>query len=493
MEELSIGQQIVDKVSSLIQPCFFDGAQLLLQENTSLLDSIIIKIDNNPWRNGVIKGNAIFARIKSSGGNAYINVKDKFEEIFDTFGVVKLPVPESESKYDWIRIELQSFLKLLNDPSHDFIQAINDMFVECIAFPSFGCCSKYVECTNQGKCLHMDQLYATACQYRKNINSNKVVSHPLENIPNKDESKGKSIIDFPSQYVVLDLETTGLSPSWDRIIEIGALKVKDGCVIDKYQTLIYPEREIDSFIEQLTGITNEMLSDAPLIQDVLPAVDKFIGDSVIVGHNTHFDVNFLHEDYLWHLHKPFSNNFVDNIRIARKVFPELEHHRLSDVVEALHIESTGFHRAFSDCDYTFQCYEQMKQIVIEKMDGIENFKKLFKKKSYKGLDLKTLVAETDSFDEDHPLFGKVCVFTGTLQKYTRKEAAQIVVNFGGLCENRITQKTNLLIMGNNDYCAAIKDGKSTKQKKAEEYKLKGQDIEIIPESVFYDMIGSEES
>ena len=141
MKELSIGQQIVDKVSSLIQPYFFDGAQLLLQENTSLLDSIIIKIDNNPWRNGVIKGNAIFARIKSSGGNAYINVKDKFEEIFDTFGVVKLPVPESESKYDWIRIELQSFLKLLNDPSHDFIQAINDMFVECIAFPSFGCCS----------------------------------------------------------------------------------------------------------------------------------------------------------------------------------------------------------------------------------------------------------------------------------------------------------------------------------------------------------------
>ena len=68
-------------------------------------------------------------------------MKDKFEEIFDTFGVVKLPVPESGSKYDWIRIELQSFLKLLNDPSHDFIQAVNDMFVECIAFPSFGCCS----------------------------------------------------------------------------------------------------------------------------------------------------------------------------------------------------------------------------------------------------------------------------------------------------------------------------------------------------------------
>ena len=96
------------------------------------------------------------------------NIKE-WEEIFDTFGVVKLPVPESESKYDWIRIELQSFLKLLNDPSHDFIQAINDMFVECIAFPSFGCCSKYAECEKAGNCLHTDQLYATACQWRNHI------------------------------------------------------------------------------------------------------------------------------------------------------------------------------------------------------------------------------------------------------------------------------------------------------------------------------------
>ena len=91
-------------------------------------------------------------------------------------------------------------------------------------------------------------------------------------------------------------------------------------------------------------------------------------------------------------------------------------------------------------------------------------------------------------DNTHPLYNKVCVFTGTLEKYSRQEAAQIVVNLGGSCGNSVTKKTNYLILGNNDYCSMIKDGKSSKQKKAEEYKLKGQDIEIIPESVFYDMI-----
>ena len=496
--EKEFEQKIVDKISFLIKPEYLDHVQILLQENTGPTNSIVIRLENNPWRNGVIKGDIIFAKIKSTGETKYLNFKDKFLPVLNDLHVAYIPSSASEAKYDWIRVELNDFVKLLENPTENFIQAINMIYVKSIAFPAFGCCSKFNECSSKKECVHPDRLYSTACQYRKftdnvgvNFSSNIITvdtGDDFENTLCERIHKGKSLIDFPSEYVVLDLETTGLSPSWDRIIEIGALKVKDGCIIDKYQTLIYPERKIDSFIEQLTGITNEMLSVAPLIQDVLPIVDKFIGNSVIVGHNTHFDVDFMYENYLWHLHKPFSNNFIDNMRIARKVFSELEHHRLVDIVQALHIESSGFHRALSDCDYTFQCHEQMKQIVIEKMDGIENFKKLFKKKSYRELDLKTLVAETDSFDEDHPLFGKVCVFTGTLQKYTRKEAAQIVVNFGGLCENRITQKTSLLIMGNNDYCAAIKDGKSTKQKKAEEYKLKGQDIEIIPESVFYDMI-----
>ena len=95
------------------------------------------------------------------------------------------------------------------------------------------------------------------------------------------------------------------------------------------------------------------------------------------------------------------------------------------------------------------------------------------------------------FDETHPLYGKLCVFTGTLEKMQRKDAMQIVVDLGGQVGNSVTKKTNFLILGNNDYCPLIKDGKSSKQKKAETLKLAGNDIEIISEDVFYDMISEE--
>lgn len=98
-----------------------------------------------------------------------------------------------------------------------------------------------------------------------------------------------------------------------------------------------------------------------------------------------------------------------------------------------------------------------------------------------------IVPTVEEFDENHPLYGKTCVFTGTLDNLPRKDAMQLVVNVGGFCGNSVTKKTDYLILGNNDYCSSIKGGKSAKQKKAEELQLSGSDIEIIPESVFYDM------
>lgn len=111
-----------------------------------------------------------------------------------------------------------------------------------------------------------------------------------------------------------------------------------------------------------------------------------------------------------------------------------------------------------------------------------------KNKSHSYVSAKDIVTTKDDFDETHPLYGKTCVFTGTLEKMSRKDAMQIVVDYGGLVGNSVTKKTNYLILGNNDYCSSIKDGKSSKQKKAEALKLSGNDIEIISESVFYDMI-----
>ena len=94
-------------------------------------------------------------------------------------------------------------------------------------------------------------------------------------------------------------------------------------------------------------------------------------------------------------------------------------------------------------------------------------------------------------DVDNPLYGKVCVFTGTLDRFTRTQAEKIVESIGGIIGKGVTKKTAYLILGNNDYNLAVKNGKSNKQKKAEELLLQGCDIKIIPEDTFYEMIGED--
>lgn len=102
--------------------------------------------------------------------------------------------------------------------------------------------------------------------------------------------------------------------------------------------------------------------------------------------------------------------------------------------------------------------------------------------------VKNIKTENTEFDEDSPIFGNMFVFTGVLEKMTRRDAMQIVVDRGGLCGDGITKKTNFLILGNSEYCAVLRGAKSSKQKKAESMILAGYDIEIISEDVFYEMI-----
>ena len=167
---------------------------------------------------------------------------------------------------------------------------------------------------------------------------------------------------------------------------------------------------------------------------------------------------------------------------------ELPHHRLSDLATFYNVSYDGAHRALTDCKITQECFEKLQESILKEYSSLEDFIKNSVSKSKGTINVSEIVSSKDSFDESHPLFGKYCCFTGVLEKMVRKDAMQIVVDCGGFVENNVTANTNYLILGNNDYCSTIKDGKSTKHKKAEQLKLKGNDIEIIPETVFYDMI-----
>lgn len=300
------------------------------------------------------------------------------------------------------------------------------------------------------------------------------------------EHKGKSLLQFPDNFIVVDLETTGLDPKYNAIIEISALKIRDNQVVDTFDTLVNPCCEIGSFISELTGITDEMLADAPNIRDVLPVFYEFIGNDILMGHNVHFDVNFLYDNVEFFLGENLSNNFVDTMRLAKRLMKELEHHRLIDVASAFNIVVENAHRALADCYTTLMCYYKLRERVNEEYHNEDEF--IVKCGSYCKCNFKELLAHSTKFDITHPLYAKNCVFTGVLEKMTRTEAAQIVIDSGGIIQSTVSKKTNYLILGNNDYCTTIKDGKSGKQKKAEEYKLQGLDIEIISENVFYEML-----
>jgi DNA polymerase-3 subunit epsilon len=109
------------------------------------------------------------------------------------------------------------------------------------------------------------------------------------------EGKGKSLLEAFDTYVAVDIETTGLDPSWDEIIEIGAIRVINGTAAKEYQSLVRPSNPIDTFITELTGITNEMLVNAPEITTVLPGFLEFGGNLPIIAHNANFDINFIYD------------------------------------------------------------------------------------------------------------------------------------------------------------------------------------------------------
>lgn len=317
------------------------------------------------------------------------------------------------------------------------------------------------------------------------------------------ENKGNSIIALPSDYIVIDTETTGLDYDYCDLIEISAIRYSGGLRHEVFSSLVQPplvhfynmdtdaweDEYVDSFITDLTGITNEMLAKAPLPEQIIPAFLDFIGDSVLVGHNVNFDINFLY-DAAKECGRCLTNDFIDTMRIARKVFPDLKHHRLKDIAAVFSIDDKGAHRAEADCLVTAQCYEQMRNcILLERSE--EDFQKLFKRDHSKRKDtLANIIANVDAIDETNPIYGKIVVFTGALSSMERKEAFQIVANLGGTPKDSITKKTNYLVIGNTDFVQSVKNGKTNKMKLAEDYQQKGCDILILSENAFFDLISA---
>lgn len=176
----------------------------------------------------------------------------------------------------------------------------------------------------------------------------------------KERNKGKCIVEFPSDYTVVDIETTGLSPGKCEIIEISALKVRNDKIIKSFSSLVKPSKKIDSFIMNLTGITNDMVVAAPKIKTVLPDFMEFVENDFILGHNVNFDINFIYDNLKKYYKKDFKNDFVDTMRLSR-IHCNLKKHNLKTLAKYYNISLQGHHRALVDCEITYNVYMNIKK------------------------------------------------------------------------------------------------------------------------------------
>ena len=152
---------------------------------------------------------------------------------------------------------------------------------------------------------------------------------------------------FDQEFVAFDLETTGLSSRTDRIIEIGAVIMKDGREVDRFQTFVDPERKLEKKIVDLTGITDDMLVGAPKIEDVLPKFLEFVGDRVLVAHNSDFDTGFIRAECA-RQGLPYGFTAADTLILAQNLMPQLNKFKLNLVSDALSLPDFNHHRAADD-------------------------------------------------------------------------------------------------------------------------------------------------
>ncbi|MFR2270455.1 MAG: PolC-type DNA polymerase III, partial [Clostridium sp.] len=171
--------------------------------------------------------------------------------------------------------------------------------------------------------------------------------------------------DLSQTFVVFDLETTGFSNKNDKITEIGAVKVKNFEIVDRFNELINPEKDISYKVQELTGITNDLIKDKPTIEEILPRFMEFIGDSVLVAHNAEFDIGFINQKCK-EMNIEFKNKSVDTLMLARILLPHLKRFKLNNLTKELGVPLHNHHRAVDDAAATAQIFIKFLEMLEKK-------------------------------------------------------------------------------------------------------------------------------
>lgn len=295
----------------------------------------------------------------------------------------------------------------------------------------------------------------------------------------------RSTLALPNDYVVVDIETTGTNSKQDDIIEIAAIKYRDGKEVGRFSQLVATDKPLSGFIINLTGITSETLVGQPPIQEVIQEFSVFVGDDMLVGHNiASFDSCFIAEAYTKYLNRELTNPCVDTLRIHKKLYPRWHRHSLEYLAFFYGISYEGAHCSSVDCEITNACYRCMRDEILANATEAEFCDRPAKPKKK----ITDIVPTVNSFDPNNPLFQKTVVFTGGLA-ISRQDAMQLAVNVGAIPRGSVTAKTDYLVVGGEDISCVEDIYMSSKEKKALFLNAAGKaQIQIISEKEFFNFV-----
>lgn len=174
------------------------------------------------------------------------------------------------------------------------------------------------------------------------------------------DNKPRELDRLPAECVITDIETTGLNPARDSIIEISAIKIQDDKIVSEFSSLINPDISLPPFISNLTGIDDSMVKNARKLNEVMFDYCNFIGCLPVVGHNIKFDLSFINAK-LKHLYNTsLKNDYADTLYFAKKAYPALQSYKLSSLAHNLNLDTKNAHRALFDCKMTYELFLDIK-------------------------------------------------------------------------------------------------------------------------------------
>ena len=319
---------------------------------------------------------------------------------------------------------------------------------------------------------NIHQSYSTAITRTK-------ISPETDDEGNILRHKGKNLQKVPVNYTIIKVVTSGFLAASSKIIEIACIKYHNRKPVYVLHTLVNPECDISIEVTQDTGINNQMLSSAPLFEQIAGQIWEFLKGECLIGHNVNFDLNFIYDAFHELDGRHLNNDFIDTQKIAKADIKELDDFSLKSVAEYFNIAGLQ-NQALGDCQIISEILNNLLRLSPQRM-------KTAKRKAIK-YDLRSIKGDPSKADTLHPFYKRNIAFIGELTKLTIPQAAQSIADIGGKVTNTITKKTVYVICGKPGNSVTDRKAFDRHLKKIKDYQEAGQIIQLINEEEFYKVL-----